>query len=110
MARVDTLDKLDDLQNTSSGLEVAADGYLKVKLDPAEDNLLSVTENGLKAVGAEYELVRVNPVDEYGDVLNSIASRYEFRKNGVTLSNIDIPKDQFLRSAEFIIAEYDEAN
>lgn len=93
-ARVDVLDKLDALQATS-GLEVATDGSLKIKLDPAADNALSITDKGIKAIGADYNLVKAGSSSEYAAV-------YQFMKDGEIVTTINIPKDQFLADAEFV--------
>lgn len=78
----------------NSGLEVSA-GALKVKIDSATDNALKVTEAGLKVVAPVYDLKSVETPDA------QYASQYIFSKDGVDVTTINIPKDQFLKSASY---------
>ena len=77
---------------------------VNVVVSTAEGNSLSVDENGLyvavpEVVVPEYSLDSVAEPDA------AYASQYEFKKDGVVLNTINIPKDQFLKSAT-----YDDVN
>lgn len=80
----------------NSGLD--ATSALKVKIDSTvEGNILQVSENGLSVVASqsEYSLDAVtSPAEGY-------ASQYKFKKDGKVITTINIPKDQFLKSATF---------
>ena len=82
----------------NSALEFDANGALKVKIAENTENLINGLEldsNGALKV-ATYNLVaKTNTDDAY-------ASQYEFKVNGETVTTINIPKDQFLKNAEFI--------
>ena len=83
---------------------VVTDNKIDVVVSTAEGNSLSVDENGLyvavpEVTVPEYSLDSVDTPDE------AYASQYEFKKDGVVLNTINIPKDQFLKSAD-----YDAAN
>ena len=78
----------------NSGLEVVSNA-LKVKIDSATDNALKVTDNGLKVVAPVYDFKAVDTPDP------QYASQYVFSKNGVDVTTINIPKDQFLKSASY---------
>lgn len=77
---------------------------INLVVSTAEGNSLSINENGLyvsvpEVTVPEYTLDSVAaPADGY-------ASQYEFKKDGVVLNTINIPKDQFLKSAT-----YDDVN
>ena len=79
-----------------SGLD--ATNALRVKIDSTVDgNILQVSENGLSVVASqsEYSLTAVaSPNAAY-------AAQYEFKKDGEVQTTINIPKDQFLKSATF---------
>lgn len=79
---------------TTSGLELS-NGALAVKIDSATDNALKVTESGLKVVAPVYDLQPVETPDA------QYASQYVFSKDGSTVTTINIPKDQFLKSANY---------
>lgn len=79
---------------TTSGLELS-NGALAVKIDSAADNALKVTESGLKVVAPVYDLQPVETPDA------QYASQYVFSKDGSTVTTINIPKDQFLKSANY---------
>lgn len=78
----------------NSGLEVVSNA-LKVKIDSATDNALKVTDNGLKVVAPVYDFKAVDTPDQ------QYASQYVFSKDGVDVTTINIPKDQFLKSASY---------
>lgn len=81
-----------------------ADNKINIVVSAEAGNSLSVDENGLyvavpEVEVPEYSLVSVeSPADAY-------AAQYEFKKDGVVLNTINIPKDQFLKDAS-----YDAAN
>lgn len=77
-----------------------ADNNINIVVSAAEGNSLSVDENGLyvsvpEVTIPEYSLDTVATPDE------AYASQYEFKKDGVVLNTINIPKDQFLKSATY---------
>ena len=78
----------------TSGLELS-EGALKVKIDAATDNAIKVTEAGLKVVAPVYDLKAVATPDA------QYASQYVFSKDGVDVTTINIPKDQFLKDAKY---------
>jgi hypothetical protein len=79
---------------------VLADNKIDVVVSTAEGNSLSVDANGLyvsvpEITVPEYSLDSVeSPADAY-------AAQYEFKKDGVVLNTINIPKDQFLKEASY---------
>lgn len=77
-----------------SGLEVK-NNALAVKIDASTDNALKVTEAGLKVVAPVYDLQAVETPDA------AYASQYVFSKDGSAVTTINIPKDQFLKSADY---------
>lgn len=94
-------DKVDAVE---SKLNIAADSgldatyALKVKIDPTvEGNILEVTENGLSVVASQsvYSLQAVTTPN------TNYAAQYQFIKDGTVQTTINIPKDQFLKSATF---------
>lgn len=82
----------------NSGLDVDSNGALKVKIAEDTENFINGLEldsNGALKV-ATYNLVaKTNTDDGY-------AAQYEFKVNGSTITTINIPKDQFLKNAEFV--------
>lgn len=79
---------------------VLAENKIDVVVSTAEGNSLSVDANGLyvsvpEITVPEYSLDSVeSPADAY-------AAQYEFKKDGVVLNTINIPKDQFLKEASY---------
>lgn len=92
-----------DIFEVGNGLSFT-ENKINLVVSTAEGNSLSVNENGLyvsvpEVTVPEYTLDSVvAPADGY-------ASQYEFKKDGVVLNTINIPKDQFLKSAT-----YDDVN
>ena len=84
-----------------SGLELVANS-IRLKLDNSNDNRLSLSKDGLKATCDSYTL-------EKSTKASSHAAVYEFKKNGELVTEINIPKDQFLSNAEFITASQEDA-
>ena len=88
-------------ESYDQGWSVNEGGHLKINVAPDSEDLsfingLKVTEDGLKV--STYNLVALS-----GDKLDSnYAAQYAFKVDGKTLTTINIPKDQFLKSAEFI--------
>ena len=85
------------------GLDLTND-VVNLVISPADGNSLSVTDAGLYVAVPEikvpeYDLVAVEtPAAGY-------ASQYQFKKDGQVVNTINIPKDQFLKSAS-----YDDVN
>ena len=81
------------------GLDLTDDVVNRV-ISPEEGNSLTVTDNGLYVAVPEisvpeYDLIAVDiPTDGY-------ASQYQFKKDGVVINTINIPKDQFLKTASY---------
>lgn len=88
-----------DIFTVGNGL-VFTENKIDVVISTAEGNSLSVDENGLyvsvpEVAVPEYSLDSVeSPADAY-------AAQYEFKKDGVVLNTINIPKDQFLKDASY---------
>lgn len=102
-ANTEALSNKADVFTVGNGL-VFTENKIDVVVSTAEGNSLSVDENGLyvsvpEVTVPEYSLDAVATPDE------AYASQYEFKKDGVVLNTINIPKDQFLKSAD-----YDAAN
>lgn len=92
-----------DIFTVGNGL-VFTENKIDVVVSTAEGNSLSVDENGLYVsvptiTVPEYTLETVETPD------SAYASQYEFKKDGTVLNTINIPKDQFLKSAT-----YDDVN
>ena len=98
-ANVENIAKKADIFTVGNGLSYS-ENKIDVVVSTAEGNSLSVDENGLyvavpTVTVPEYTLVAVeSPAEAY-------ASQYEFKKDGVVLNTINIPKDQFLKSADY---------
>lgn len=96
---VENIAKKADIFTVGNGLSYS-ENKIDVVVSTAEGNSLSVDENGLyvavpTVTVPEYTLVAVeSPAEAY-------ASQYEFKKDGVVLNTINIPKDQFLKSADY---------
>lgn len=98
-ANVENIAKKAEIFTVGNGLSYS-ENKIDVVVSTAEGNSLSVDENGLYVAVPtitvpEYTLVAVeSPAEAY-------ASQYEFKKDGVVLNTINIPKDQFLKSADY---------
>ena len=77
---------------------------VNVVVSSAAGNSLSVDENGLYVSVPEVEVPEYS-LDSVAEPDSAYASQYEFKKDGVVLNTINIPKDQFLKSAT-----YDDVN
>ena len=88
--------KLNISDNSALGFD--ENGGLKVKIAENTNefvNGIELDSNGALKV-ATYNLVaKTNTDDGY-------AAQYEFKVNGITTTTINIPKDQFLKNAEFV--------
>ncbi len=98
-ANVANIAKKADIFTVGNGLSYS-ENKIGVVVSSAEGNSLSVDENGLYVAVPEidvpeYTLESVETPDA------AYASQYEFKKDGVVLNTINIPKDQFLKSATF---------
>lgn len=101
--RIDHLEDFEDIIDKklsisdNSGLKFDANGALSIKLAENTDTFTNGIEldNGALKVAA-YNLRARNTVD------NGYAAQYDFIVNGITTTTINIPKDQFLKNAEFV--------
>lgn len=98
-ANTEALSNKADVFTVGNGL-VFTENKIDLVVSTAEGNSLSVDENGLyvsvpEVTVPEYSLDTVATPDE------AYASQYEFKKDGVVLNTINIPKDQFLKSATY---------
>lgn len=91
-------DKADSFE-VGNGLSLA-EGEINLVIDPAEGNSLNVTENGLYVAVPEVEVPEYT-LDSVASPADAYAAQYEFKKDGIVLNTINIPKDQFLKSASF---------
>lgn len=94
-------DKVTAVENK---LNVAADSgldatsALKVKIDSTvTGNILQVSENGLSVVASQSEY----SLDVVDSPESGYAAQYQFKKDGQVQTTINIPKDQFLKSASY---------
>lgn len=79
-----------------SGLD--ATSALKVKIDSTvTGNILQVSENGLSVVASQSEY----SLDAVDSPESGYAAQYQFKKDGQVQTTINIPKDQFLKSASY---------
>lgn len=79
-----------------SGLD--ATNALKVKIDSTvTGNILQVSENGLSVVASQSEY----SLDAVAEPEAGYAAQYQFKKDGAVQTTINIPKDQFLKSATY---------
>lgn len=93
--RVDDIEEKLDIA-ADSGLD--ATSALKVKIDSTvEGNILQLSENGLSVVASQSEY----SLDAVSTPADGFAAQYEFKKDGQVQTTINIPKDQFLKSATF---------
>ena len=102
-ANAEALSNKADVFTVGNGL-VFTENKIDLVVSTAEGNSLSVDENGLyvsvpEVTVPEYTLETVSNPD------SAYASQYEFKKDGAVLNTINIPKDQFLKSAT-----YDDVN
>ena len=103
--RIDDLETFKTAVNTrldiadDSGLTLNSSGGLSVKLAESTDtfiNGIDLDQNG----GLKVSTYNLRPVNSE-NVESGFASQYEFRVNGQVMTKINIPKDQFLKSATF---------
>ena len=83
---------------------VYTENKIDVIVSTAEGNSLSVDENGLY-VSVPTVTIPEYTLDSVESPAEGYASQYEFKKDGQVLNTINIPKDQFLKSAT-----YDDVN
>lgn len=92
------VDAVESKLNIAADSGLDATSALKVKIDTTvAGNILNVTKNGLSVVASQsdYSLQAVTIPD------TNYAAQYQFIKDGTVQTTINIPKDQFLRSATF---------
>ena len=102
-ANAAAIEKKADSFEVGNGLSLA-EGEINIVVDPAEGNSLEVTENGLYVSVPEVEVPEY-ALDSVAEPAEAYAAQYQFKKDGVVLNTINIPKDQFLKSAS-----YDDVN
>ena len=102
-ANAAAIEKKADSFEVGNGLSLA-EGEINIVVDPAEGNSLEVTENGLYVAVPEVEVPEY-ALDSVAEPAEAYAAQYQFKKDGVVLNTINIPKDQFLKSAS-----YDDVN
>lgn len=109
---VTTLTALDNSLEITESHDENFEGYkysAKVKISKKEDNLLSLTEDGLYAntpATTDYTLTVSTESPE-----DTIAKHYVFTQNGQQVAHIDIPKDMVIQSGEVVTAtEADKSN
>lgn len=102
-ANAEAIEKKADSFEVGNGLSLA-EGEINIVVDPAEGNSLEVTENGLYVAVPEVEVPEY-ALDSVAEPAEAYAAQYQFKKDGVVLNTINIPKDQFLKSAS-----YDDVN
>ena len=79
---------------------VYTENKIDVVVSAAEGNSLSVDENGLY-VSVPTVTIPEYTLDSVESPAEGYASQYEFKKDGQVLNTINIPKDQFLKSATY---------
>ena len=102
-ANAAAIEKKADSFEVGNGLSLA-EGKINIVVDPAEGNSLDVTENGLYVAVPEVDVPEY-ALDSVASPAEAYAAQYQFKKDGVVLNTINIPKDQFLKSAS-----YDDVN
>lgn len=76
------------------------DNKLDLKIDPSDDNALSVSDNGIIVKIKDVNIPEYS-LDPVADPASGYAAQYEFKKDGVVINTINITEDQFLKSATF---------
>lgn len=102
-ANAENIEKKANSFTVGNGLSYTED-KIDIVVSTAEGNSLSVDENGLYVAVPEVEVPEYS-LDSVETPADGFASQYEFKKDGVVLNTINIPKDQFLKSAT-----YDDVN
>lgn len=77
-----------------------SDNKIDLVVSTTEGNSLSVDENGLYVSVPEVDVPEYT-LDTVASPDEAYASQYEFKKDGVVLNTINIPKDQFLKDASY---------
>lgn len=97
--RLDTVEGAIEVAE-DSGL-TKADGELAVKISSAEGNSLSVSADGLYVAVPEIDVPEYT-LESVAGADSAYAAQYQLKKDGVSVgATINIPKDQFLKSATF---------
>ena len=102
-ANAENIEKKANSFTVGNGLSYTED-KIGIVVSTAEGNSLTVDENGLYVAVPEIEIPEYS-LDSVEAPADGYASQYEFKKDGVVLNTINIPKDQFLKSAT-----YDDVN
>lgn len=89
---------VEDKINVAADSGLDATNALKVKIDnTVTGNILQVSENGLSVVASQSEY----SLDAVSEPEAGYAAQYQFKKDGAVQTTINIPKDQFLKSASY---------
>lgn len=88
-----------DIFTVGNGLSYS-ENKIGVVVSTAEGNSLTVDENGLYVAVPEIDVPEYS-LDSVETPAEGYASQYEFKKDGVVLNTINIPKDQFLKNASY---------
>lgn len=89
---------VEDKVNVAADSGLDATNSLKVKIDSTvTGNILQVSENGLSVVASQSEY----SLDTVSEPEAGYAAQYQFKKDGAVQTTINIPKDQFLKSASY---------
>lgn len=95
----ENIEKKADVFTVGNGLSYS-ENKIGVAVSTAEGNSLTVDENGLYVAVPEIEVPEYT-LESVAEPESGYASQYEFKKDGVLLNTINIPKDQFLKSADY---------
>lgn len=88
-----------DIFTVGDGLSYT-ENKIGVVVSTAEGNSLSVDAGGLYVAVPDVEVPEYT-LDSVASPADAYAAQYEFKKDGIVLNTINIPKDQFLKSASF---------
>lgn len=99
----ENVEKKADVFTVGNGLSYS-ENKIGVVVSTAEGNSLSVDENGLYVAVPEIDVPEYT-LESVSEPAEGYASQYQFKKDGEVLNTINIPKDQFLKSAT-----YDDVN
>lgn len=99
----ENIEKKADIFTVGNGLSYS-ENKIGVVVSTSEGNSLTVDENGLYVAVPEIDVPEYT-LESVSEPADGYASQYQFKKDGEVLNTINIPKDQFLKSAT-----YDDVN
>lgn len=99
----ENIEKKADIFTVGNGLSYS-ENKIGVIVSTSEGNSLTVDENGLYVAVPEIDVPEYT-LESVSEPADGYASQYQFKKDGEVLNTINIPKDQFLKSAT-----YDDVN